>query len=256
MKSKSHTYEPDMPALIAADSDGIYVGALAGCPCLMTPSRAAASTQTTPAGVRKLLSSGGLRGWDGARWVISKLCLPRYLNGAPGSEGEADRGAAMRQAVRPRRGAGEEPPGGRGRTLGRPATSSRPASPRSIRAFSGGRGSRRPQGQGKGFRGRAEREARGAPVPDEDAFAVAGPDTGATPLGARLERRIELRGLGSISKRALASEKHFAAHVELTIGDAAPRLLTPEDVEGRTKSSSSRRTASSTAMPLARLKSG
>lgn len=52
-------------------------------PYLMTPSQVAAFTQTTPAGVRKLLSSGRLKGSRmGSRWVIPKLCLLRYLNGA------------------------------------------------------------------------------------------------------------------------------------------------------------------------------
>lgn len=55
--------------------------------------------------------------------------------------------------------------------------------------------------------------------------------TGATPLGTYLERYIELRSFGSISKQALANEKHFAMYVESTIGDVALRLLTPEDVE-------------------------
>ena len=52
-------------------------------PYLMTPSQVAAFTQTTPAGVRKLLSSGRLKGSRmGSRWVIPKFCLLRYLNGA------------------------------------------------------------------------------------------------------------------------------------------------------------------------------
>lgn len=52
-------------------------------PYLMTPSQVAAFTQTTPAGVRKLLSSGRFKGSRmGSRWVIPKLCLLRYLNGA------------------------------------------------------------------------------------------------------------------------------------------------------------------------------
>lgn len=47
-------------------------------PYLMAPSQVAAFTQTTPAGVRKLLSSGRLKGSRmGSRWVIPKLCLLR-----------------------------------------------------------------------------------------------------------------------------------------------------------------------------------
>lgn len=75
--------EVDERLLSEADPDGIFVGALAGYPYLMTPSQVAAFTQTTPAGVRKLLSSGRLKGSRmGSRWVIPKLCLLRYLNGA------------------------------------------------------------------------------------------------------------------------------------------------------------------------------
>ena len=48
----------------------------------MTPAQVASFTQTTPAGVRKLLASGELKGSRmGARWVVPKLCLLRYLNG-------------------------------------------------------------------------------------------------------------------------------------------------------------------------------
>lgn len=75
--------EVDDRLLAEVDPDGIYVGALAGYPYLMTPAQVAAFTQTTPAGVRKLLSSGRLKGSRmGSRWVIPKLCLLRYLNGA------------------------------------------------------------------------------------------------------------------------------------------------------------------------------
>ena len=54
--SRGIRLEVDERLLSEADPDGIYVGALAGYPYLMTPSQVAAFTQTTPAGVRKLLS--------------------------------------------------------------------------------------------------------------------------------------------------------------------------------------------------------
>lgn len=74
--------EVDEVPLSEADPDGIYVGALAGNPYLMTPPQVAAFTQKAPAGVRKLLSSGRPKGNRmGSWWLIPKLCLLRYLNG-------------------------------------------------------------------------------------------------------------------------------------------------------------------------------
>ena len=75
--------EVDEVPLSEADPDGIYVGALAGYPYLMTPPQVAAFTQMAPAGVRKLLSSGRPKGNRmGSWWLIPKLCLLRYLNGS------------------------------------------------------------------------------------------------------------------------------------------------------------------------------
>lgn len=74
--------EADERLIAEADPEGIYVEALSGFPYLMTPAQVASFTQTTPAGVRRLLASGELRGSRmGTRWVIPKLCLLRYLNG-------------------------------------------------------------------------------------------------------------------------------------------------------------------------------
>lgn len=74
--------EADERLLAEADPERIYVDALSGFPYLMTPAQVASFTQTTPAGVRKLLASGELKGSRmGARWVVPKLCLLRYLNG-------------------------------------------------------------------------------------------------------------------------------------------------------------------------------
>ena len=82
MQAHRCSVQADEMLLTGADPERIYVDALSGFPYLMTPTQVASFTQTTPAGVRKLLASGELRGSRmGARWVIPKLCLLRYLNG-------------------------------------------------------------------------------------------------------------------------------------------------------------------------------
>ncbi|OUO19309.1 helix-turn-helix domain-containing protein [Collinsella sp. An307] len=74
--------EADERLLADADPERIFIDALSGFPYLMTPAQVASFTQTTPAGVRKLLAGGELQGSRmGARWVIPKVCLLRYLNG-------------------------------------------------------------------------------------------------------------------------------------------------------------------------------
>lgn len=90
----------DEARLAEEDPEGLYVEALGGYPYLMTPVEVAEFVHCTPAGVRKLLASGELRGDRfGSRWVVPKLSLLRYLNGGrerrEGEHGEAE----VRQAV-------------------------------------------------------------------------------------------------------------------------------------------------------------
>lgn len=81
MPPRKYAVEADERLLAEADPDRIYIDALSGFPYLMTPAQVASFTQITPAGVRKLLASGELKGSRvGARWVVPKLCLLRYLN--------------------------------------------------------------------------------------------------------------------------------------------------------------------------------
>lgn len=46
-----------------------------------------------------------------------------------------------------------------------------------------------------------------------------------------MDRYVELRSSGVISRQTLTSEKRYAQYVEATIGDVALRLLSSEDVE-------------------------
>lgn len=55
--------------------------------------------------------------------------------------------------------------------------------------------------------------------------------TGESPLISYIERYIELRSSGTISRQTLTSEKRYAQYVGETIGDVALRLLSSEDVE-------------------------
>lgn len=58
------------------------------------------------------------------------------------------------------------------------------------------------------------------------------PLTGESPLISYIDRYIELRSSGTISRQTLTSEKRYAQYVGETIGDVALRLLSSEDVEG------------------------
>ena len=55
--------------------------------------------------------------------------------------------------------------------------------------------------------------------------------TGEGSLAAYIDRYVELRSSGSISRQTLTSEKRYAQYVEATIGGVALRLLSSEDVE-------------------------
>lgn len=55
--------------------------------------------------------------------------------------------------------------------------------------------------------------------------------TGESSLAAYIDRYVELRSSGAISRQTLTSEKRYAQYVEATIGDVALRLLSSEDVE-------------------------
>lgn len=55
--------------------------------------------------------------------------------------------------------------------------------------------------------------------------------TGESPLISYIERYIELRSSGTISRQTLTSERRYAQYVGETIGDVALRLLSSEDVE-------------------------